>query len=131
MFDDMEVALACPFPDHRSFTTITSEGDMIFWGLSVRLPMFLEVGPIGVFSLWFGEPVLNIAERLLSMIPPATGSLLGDGVRGDELNLLFRSGDDNGELPPKVAAAIKVFRSDRELRRFFLRVFAVSFVSVG
>jgi hypothetical protein len=96
------------------------------------LPIFREADPIGVFSFWFGEPVLNIAERLLSIMPPATGSLLGDGVRGEELNLLFLSGDgDSGGVPPKVAAAIKVFKSDRELRRFFFKVFAVPLVSVG
>jgi hypothetical protein len=65
------------------------------------------------------------------MMPPATGSLLGDGVRGEELNLFLSGEEDNGELSPRVAAAIKVFKSERELRRFFFRVFVVSFFSGG
>lgn len=67
------------------------------------------------------------------MMPPATGILVGDGVRGDELNLnpdRPRPGEgDEGELPRRVACAISAFKSDNELRRFFLRDFAAAFLS--
>jgi hypothetical protein len=66
------------------------------------------------------------------MIPPATGIFVGDGVRGEELNLSPRSGEgDEGELPLRVACAIKDFRSERELRRFFFNDLVVSFSSGG
>jgi hypothetical protein len=69
------------------------------------------------------------------MIPPATGIFVGDGVLGDELNLspspLPPWEGDRGELAPRAAAAIKLFRSDNELRRFFLSDLAGSFFSSG
>ena len=69
------------------------------------------------------------------MIPPATGIFEGDGVLGDELNLrtspLVPGEGDRGEPPPSVAAAIKLFRSDKELRRFFLSDLVGSFFSSG
>lgn len=61
---------------------------------------------------------------------PATGILVGEGVRGEELNFeAFRS-VDIGELP-RVAAAIKLFRSERELRRFFFNDLTASCLSSG
>lgn len=51
-----------------------------------------------------------------------TGILVGDGVRGEVLNLR-PLGVVIGELFPRVAAAIKDLRSDKELRRLFLRDF--------
>ena len=60
----------------------------------------------------------------------ATGILVGDGVRGEVLSL-SPLGGDTGELFPRVAAAIKDLRSDKELLRFFLRDFTVSFFSSG
>ena len=30
ILDAMEVVFACPFPDHKSFTIIASEDDMMF-----------------------------------------------------------------------------------------------------
>jgi hypothetical protein len=102
---------------------------MILRGLSVKLPTSLEEEEFsGKFSFWFGEPVLYTAGLFLSMIPPATGIFVGDGVRGEELNLSPRSGEgDEGELPLRVACAIKDFRSERELRRFFFNDLVVSF----
>lgn len=73
-------------------------------------------------------------DLFLSMILPAiTGILVGDGVRGDALVLLFGGGDKaaKGELVPSVAAAINDLRSDRELRRFFFKDLTVSFGSSG
>lgn len=52
----------------------------------------------------------------------ATGILVGDGVRGEVLNLR-PFGVGIGELFPRVAAAIKDLRSDNELRLLFLRDF--------
>jgi hypothetical protein len=69
------------------------------------------------------------------MIPPATGIFVGDGVLGDELNLspspLPPGEGDRGELALSVVAAIKLLRSDKELRRFFLSNFVGSFLSSG
>lgn len=84
-----------------------------------------------MFSFKLSDPILNISKRPLSMMPPATGSLLGDGVRGEELNLLVRSGDDDSGELPRLAAAINAFRSDRELRRLCFRDLVFSFVSIG
>ena len=88
----------------------------------------------GEFSFWFGELALNVG-LFLSMIPPATGIFVGEGVRGDVLNFSplsprFGEGDD-GVLPRSVACAIKDFRSESELRRFFLSDLVSSFSSGG
>lgn len=68
------------------------------------------------------------------MIPPLPGILVGEGVRGEELNFcsfpFFGSGDDS-RLPPNVAAAMRLFKSDSELLRFFFRGFSSSFLSSG
>lgn len=98
----------------------------------MRLPIFLDAEESnGKFSFWFGEPVLYVG-LFLSMIPPAIGIFVGDGVRGDELNFSPRIGKgDEGELPLRVACAIKDFKSERELRRFFLSDFTASFSSCG
>lgn len=134
MLDDIDNALEWPFapPDQRSLITTTSE-DIMFWGRSVRLPMFLDADPFkGVFSFCEGEPVLYMADLVRSMIPPATGILVGDGVLGDELILkpLRPSGVVSGELV-KVACAMRDFKSDRELLRFFFNVFASFLLSSG
>src|SRR6187402_1891590 len=93
--------------------------------------MFLEDAN-GEFSFWIGEPVRYIEARFLSMIPPATGILVGDGVRGEELSFnVFRPSGDIGELPPTVTAAIKLLRSERELLLFFFKDLALAFVSSG
>lgn len=66
------------------------------------------------------------------ILPPvAVGIFVGDGVLGEELNipLLFEGDIDNGELP-RVAFAIKLFKSLNELLRFFFADF-VSFSSGG
>jgi hypothetical protein len=98
----------------------------------VRLPIFLDAEEFnGEFSFWFGEPVLYVG-LFRSMMPPATGIFVGDGVRGDGLNFSPRLGDgDEGELPLRVTCAIKDFKSERELRRFFLSDFTASFSSGG
>lgn len=75
--------------------------------------------------------MLYNAGRFLSIIPPATGIFVGDGVRGDVLSFSPRSGEGDGELPLRVACAIKDFKSERELRLFFLSDWAVSFSSGG
>lgn len=136
MLDVIERALEWPFDglvDQRSLIVGTSE-DMMFWGRSVRLPMFLDGVPFkGVFSFWLGEPVLYMADLVRSMIPPATGILVGDGVRGEELILkvLLLSGVEiSGELV-SVAEAMRDFRSDNELRRFFFEIFSFCFGSSG
>lgn len=98
----------------------------------MRLPIFLDVDPFnGVFSFCVGEPVLYMADRVRSMIPPATGILVGDGVFGDEFNLKpLRPSGDSGEFA-SVAAAMRDFKSERELLRFFFNVFSVGFWSSG
>lgn len=104
----------------------------------MRLPTFRGGGDIndkGLFSLSFpsGDPV-RYRLRLRSMIPPLeTGILVGEGVSGvrGELNLwsdfVLQSGDgDKGELPPNVAAAISILRSDKDDRLFFFNDLLVS-----
>lgn len=77
----------------------------------------------GAISIEAGEPFRFTCVRLRSIVPPDTGILVGEGVRGDVLNLRpfdFRFGNgDSGGVPLKVAAAIKLLRSERELRRLF------------
>jgi hypothetical protein len=84
ILDGIEFVLECDFVDQSSrTTTVSGVGvDMMFCGRSVKLPIFRGVWPIGAFSFWFGEPVRYISDRFLFIIPPAIGSLLGDGVLG-------------------------------------------------
>ena len=72
-------------------------------------------------------------ERPLSMILPATGILVGDGVLGELVNGARLGGDIGpiGEPPPRVADAINAFRSDKELRRLFFFNFTGSAFSSG
>lgn len=92
--------------------------------------MFLD-NMRGEFSFWFGDPVLYIDPRFRSMmLPPATGILVGEGVLGDELNFDALRSIDTGELA-RVAAAIKLFKSESELRLFFFRVLTISCFSSG
>lgn len=83
MPDDIDADLVCLVDEQGSGI------DMIFCGRSVRLPMLRDVRdevPLvlvrkEMFSfVGLGEPV---------RIPgPATGNFVGEGVRGEELNLL-------------------------------------------
>lgn len=126
MLEEREGVLVWPLELRlqRSLITTTSGFDWMFCGRSVRLPIFLD-NIRGEFSFWLGEPVLYIEARFRSMMPPATGILVGEGVLGDELNFEPLRSIDIGELP-RVAAAIKLFRSDRELRLFFLSDLVIS-----
>ena len=132
IFEVSELVLACPlFPAHKFLTTTVSAVDMIFCGRSVKLPIFRDPWPEATFSLWVGEPDRYIGR--FPATPPATGSLLGDGVRGElDLSSCPCCGNTgpNGELA-RVADAIKAFRSDNELRRFFLADLAVLSFSSG
>jgi hypothetical protein len=107
----------------------------MLFGRSVRLPTFLEAEEfMGEFSFWPGEPVRYNAGRFLSITPPATGIFVGEGVRGEVLNFSPspRVGEgDEGELPLKAACAIRDFRSESELRRFFLSDLVTSCSSGG
>ena len=94
--------------------------------------MFRGVDGACVFSFCLGDPLRYIDDRPLS--PLTTGILVGDGVRGDVLNFnpLVRFGEgDIGELSPKVACAIRVFKSDSELRRLFFGLTTSFFSSIG
>lgn len=90
----------------------------------------------GLISLIFasGDPVRKRLRLRSMMLPPLeTGIFVGEGVTGvrGELNLwrvldLLFGDTESGETPPRVAAAIKLFRSDREDRRFFFNDLVVS-----
>lgn len=127
---ESEVVGLWPFSGDRS-PEKTSLGrgssDMIFWARSVRPP---TVRVSGVFS-FCGEPAPYVSARFTTVF-------VGEGVLGEELNLdccRVGSRDGSGDMgedgEASVAEAIKAFKSESELRRFFFNDLVVAGSSGG